>query len=78
MTPENEIESDESTVEEHPIVRRPPKKKVKRRIVVVQSSSESEEEIEVKLPRTKKEAPKPVDEKQAKYERSMSKLFTLG
>ena len=70
-------ESDQEEEEEIKEVQRP-RKKIKRKIVVVQSSESEEEEIEVKLPRSKKEAPKaPPDPKQIKYERSMQRMFTL-
>ena len=62
-----------SSDDEEEIVRRP--RKTRRRIVVVQSSDTEEEEIEVKLPKQKKQIEP--DERQKKYERSMHKLFTL-
>ena len=76
LQPEVVKESEAEEEEEEEVVRKP-KKKIKRKIVVVQSSESEEEEIEVKLPRSKREAPKTPDPKQIRYERSMQKMFTL-
>ena len=73
LIPANE-EDEEEEVEEVPVKK--PKKVVKRRVVVVESSSEEEEEIEVRLPKKRKQ-PIAVSEQQTKYDRSFQKLFSL-
>ena len=76
----SKTEKDEEEEEEIEYVKKPKKVPKKKRVIVVEQSSSSEEEIEVRLPKKKREVRQPSsppDPKTERYKMLYNKMFGL-